>query len=289
MPDASVDALPRWSGQALSNRDIFFRNGFNVHFFVEDEDKESLYEVIFSRLFPRLKNFKIFPLNGKSSVLAHARSANDDQIKRVYVLDKDFDDLHEKMVNLPNLFYLDDYCIESALYDESSIINFAVDEAPSVRKATIQTKVSYSENLAAWLPELDQLHRLFFLSQKYGVPMKNCGLSVYVFCEDGNHWKLSPAKIRAYSDELYHSLKDMNVVDTRRAFDELVRKAFGGARLQRKHISGRFVIGLFVAHLRQKKLLTGNVRLDSLNIRLARTSGLSRLHGLKSRIRTWAF
>lgn len=288
MVESVAAPRPAWSVQALANRDLFFQRGYGVHVFVEDEDKESLYELILGRLFEWGKSLKVFPLGGKSAVIAHAMSENDGSAVRIYLLDKDFDDLHERKVERENVFYLDDYCIEGSLIDIGSITCFAIDESPTMRKEVISGRLGYRNFLRSCLGDLDRLHRMFFLVQKYEIPLKNSGLSVQYFCEgDANGCRLSQAKIDAYCVQLYEALAEKGIVTSREELDSLMDSAFARRSYVRANISGRYLLAILVSHMRHVGLLKAAVRIDSLAVRLARTSKLRRFNGVRGRIGTY--
>lgn len=276
---------PRYSEAGLSARDLFFNVGYSAQFFVEDQDKENFYEVLFGKLFPHIDKFKVLPLGGKDAVLRHAAAnPGDGLIRQIYVVDKDFDDLHGVMVQDPRIFYTDDYCVEGALIEEDALVKFAVEESPTIRRAEIQQRIDFQVVMVKWLKQLDRLFRAFYLVQKYKVPMKNCDLSIYSFTVKDEPWKLDDSKINGYELEVSKAFVEFGVIDDTTLYRDLRKGAFGSARIGRKHISGKCLQDLFQALLRHKKLLRGSVRRESLSIRLVGSSRLYRLHHFRSRV-----
>ena len=276
---------PIYSEAGLSARDIFFRVGFSVHLFVEDEGKENFYEELFSRLLKKVGGLKILPLGGKKAVLQHAESTlkiND--IVRLYLLDKDFDDLLGVAVSDERILYTDEYCIESALIEENSIVQFAVEESPSIRRMVVKKKINFTSELKCWLHALDRLHRALYLAKRHDLPMENCGLSVHRFTMKHDHSCLDIEKIVFYEAEVARRLFDVGVIGHPDEYAQLARLAFGSARVSRKYISGKHLQDLFVALLRRRNLLRSSVRTESVSIRLARTSKLTRLSILRRKI-----
>ena len=126
------EALPTRSADGLAALDVFYSEFNEINFYVEDADQENLYEVILRRLFPGVKVDRIFPLGGKDAVLRHASSSANENLPafRAYILDKDFDDLLEKKVTRPNVFYLDRFCIENYLLDENAFVEIVIESLP---------------------------------------------------------------------------------------------------------------------------------------------------------------
>lgn len=283
-----VSSTLEYTEAGLSARDIFFAASYDVHFFVEDSDKENLYETIFSRLFKGVGAFKVFPLGGKTAVIQHAStSSHVSSVRRIYVLDKDFDDLHSRKVDDPKIFYLDDYCVETSIIDEESLVQFAVEEAPTVRREEIRSRLNYSGILSNALTSLDALHRAFFLVQKHNIEMRNCNCSVYEFCETGRLWCIDNAKVSAYRLRVARRLVSINVIASEDEFEDLARLAFGTGRVYRSHVNGKYLQDIFVEVLRSAGLVRGAVRRESLTIRLARTSRLSRMRRFRMRVREY--
>src|SRR4051812_24509150 len=109
---SATDSLPIKTEAFLRGMDVLYFGFNDIEFYVEDEDQENLYLAIFKRLFPGVKLEKIFPLGGKKNVRDEARLHVGNK-KKVFVVDKDFDDLLGRKLSLPNLFYLDRYSIEN--------------------------------------------------------------------------------------------------------------------------------------------------------------------------------
>ena len=66
--------VPSRSPAGMAALDVFYSDFNDINFYVEDQEQEKLYEIIFKRLFPRLKITRIFPLGGKAAVIEHASS-----------------------------------------------------------------------------------------------------------------------------------------------------------------------------------------------------------------------
>ncbi len=277
--------IPAYSEGALQARDILFASVAKVHFFVEDQDQESLYTEVVERLFPNLDSFQVFPLAGKQNVLAHAQSTPEVGLHavRVYILDKDFDDVLQTMVVQKGVFYLDDYNIEQSIIDDHSLTRICIEERPRLRRADIRDRLAIDAAKSAWLPLLDKLHRAFALVQMHGLGIANTGIPPEKFCKNGDPSALDPRLVDAYVDEVATALVECGALDSKRAYAEASRKIFSTGRLQIKHINGKFLARLCFHRMRRRRLVS-NLTQDSMLMRCAGSSELKRLKALRARI-----
>jgi len=275
--------IPAYSESGLAARDLFYGSVASLHFFVEDERLENLYEVIFKRVSPVFKNFKIFPLSGKKGVLAHVKAGYDEVegVRRIYLLDRDYDDIAGLIEEHPGLFYLDHYCIENVVLDEDALLNICVQERPRVRKEDSRRAISYRETLSSWIDQLDALHRAFALVQKHGLGISNTDIAPEAFTVRGDPSVLSQTKIDAYVEQVCRLLLDNGVIDSAEEYGELSRKVFGSARKDFRRINGKFVARLHYHRLKRDRLL-GNINQDSFVFRCAQHSTL---HGMRQVVR----
>lgn len=276
---------PHYSEAGLSARDLFFVAGYSVQFFVEDQDKENFYEALFAKLFKSIGSFKVLPLGGKDAVLQHAASnSGSGRIKQIYVVDKDFDDLHGAMVEDPRVFYTDDYCVEGALIEEDALVQFAVEESPTIRRADIKRRLGFQGVTFTWLKQLDRLFRAFYLVQKHEISMRNCDFSIFSFTVKNEPWRLDESKIECYEDQVAKACVELGVIGNSELYQDMAKRAFGSSKVTRRHISGKCLQDLFQALLRHRKLLHGSVRRESMSIRLVAPSSLSRLRFFRARV-----
>jgi len=279
-----MSGVPAYSEDALQVRDIFYSRVSPIIFFVEDENQENLYEMIFRKAFPKIIDFEVFPLNGKNNVLVHAKTnLSVDVVKRIYVLDKDFDDLMGLCVDAENVFYLDDYCIENAIVEEFALMQICVEEFPRSKRSTIRNRLRYSHPISLWVSLLDRLFRSFFLIKKYDLGIPNCDLTPEEFTSNGQPSELDILKITRYIDNVAKLLTAAGHISRMDDYQLLSNAAFGSKRHNMRHISGKFILRLFYHHLRKAGLVK-NVRIDSLTYRLASVSSLSRLRRFKVRV-----
>ena len=160
----------------LFAQDIFYTQFNDIKFFIEDTESENLYLIILSKLFPKIKLENIFSLGGKINVIDHANE-NKNIKNHIYLVDKDFDDLLNKMISLPALFYLERYEIENYFIESEAIIKFIISMKPRIKLE----KKSVIKDLDKFINHTNRmLHKLFFLffiSQLQEQKLKNVKLT----------------------------------------------------------------------------------------------------------------
>ena len=278
--------IPSASPAGLAARDVFFEQFNDVNIYVEDEDQQNLYLVIFRRLFPRLQINQIFPLSGKPNVLAHALDpVNAGRRSRsVYILDKDFDDLLGHMVNQENVFYLNRYCIENYLLGEDAVLELVLECEPRKSKDDLHAELNYGSFHSQTLTSLDPLFRLFFTVQRFNLGLKNTDLKSEQFSSPGKPWHIDPSSIRAYRTNVRTRVKAVGMLTKNKEFTRFLAHVFPRKGPRDANISGKFLLAMLYHYLRTKVRL-GNCRLDSLCFRLAKNSSLTELRFLRLRIR----
>jgi hypothetical protein len=167
------ESIPRKSNSYLFGQSAFFRQFNDIDFYVEDEDQESLYKEILSKLIPEVRFVKVFPLNGKPNLLKHA-ATNSSTRKSVYLADKDFDDLLKKKIPLNNIIYLERYSIENYLVESSALMKLIISCKPRLTDQRIADKISLDNFIQDAIKEANNICLLYFLVQKGRSRNKEC-------------------------------------------------------------------------------------------------------------------
>jgi len=279
--------MPSYSDPAKAARDIFHSGLASIFFYVEDDQQENLYEILLRKCLPRAPRFKVFPLGGKAQVLKKAKESVNDGFagRRIFLVDKDFDDLLNQKLSIPGLYYLDFYCIESTLIEEEALIEFAVDERPKLSRQQISDKLSFERTNNEWLAELDTLHRAFLLAQAHALDLKTTDLPPEFFSVSGKPSQLCRLRIQTFVESVKRELLSRGAINSDRQFNKLMASAFRGPGIKYQHINGKFLLSIWFHRLKQLGLAS-NTRIESLSIRLARYGKLSRLRRLTRRIDT---
>jgi hypothetical protein len=272
------ESIPTRSSGYLYAQSIFYEQFNDIEFFVEDVDQENLYFAILKRLFPKITIAKIFPLGGKPMAIAHA-VAHSQNRRSIYIVDKDFTDLLADTRRLPNLFYLDWFCIENHVLEEEPVVRFVMSEKPKSKAANVRKLLACAAFLARSMSELQPLFALFLLAQRHHLGVRTTGTGVRKFCEKGT-WTISKQQVNAYEQQI-------RTVSIAKGLT-LKPEAFNRAKADltppsHRNISGKFLLDLLSVRL---AMVCGirSVSTESLLYRLAEYCDFQNLHPLRDRI-----
>src|ERR1041385_6662435 len=275
------ESIPSRSSRYLYAQSVFYQQFNELEFFVEDVDQENLYFLILKRLFPNITLTKIFPLGGKPMMLNHAL-AHAESRKSIYIADKDFGDVLENTKRLPNLFYLDWFCIENYVLEEEPVLRFVISEKPKLKEATLRKTLGFRAFLAKCMSELHPLFALFLLVQQHNLGIKTTGTGVRKFCEPGT-CTISKQQVKNY-EQLIRSVAIAKGVVLR---PEAFKKAEADLTPpSHRSISGKFLLDLLSLRLTKISSIR-SVSTDSLLYRLAEDCDFPNLQPLRHRIVTY--
>lgn len=275
------ESIPSRSSRYLYSQSVFYQQFNEIEFFVEDVDQENLYFLILKRLFPNITLTKIFPLGGKPMMLNHAL-AHAESRKSIYIADKDFGDVLENTKRLPNLFYLDWFCIENYVLEEEPVLRFVISEKPKLKEATLRKTFGFKPFLAKCMSELHPLFALFLLVQRHNLGIKTTGTGVRKFCEPGT-CTISKQQVKNY-EQLIRSVAIAKGVVLR---PETFKKAEADLTPpSHRNISGKFLLDLLSLRLTKISGIR-SVSTDSLLYRLAEYCDFQSLRPLRHRIVTY--
>ncbi|KGE16077.1 DUF4435 domain-containing protein [Sphingobacterium deserti] len=170
------DSIPEKNESYRFAEDIFFIQFNDVSFYIEDSDQENFYHRILCNLFPDIRIEKIFPLNGKDNVIDECEKNIGDKTK-VYLVDKDFDDLFGRKTNLSNLFYLNRYSIENYLFELDAIVEYIISEKPRLKRSVILRTLNIDNLISSIGSALEDLIYIFLLVQSRCPRLSNISVS----------------------------------------------------------------------------------------------------------------
>ncbi|WP_026897644.1 DUF4435 domain-containing protein [Daejeonella oryzae] len=179
------ESIPSKNWNYIIAEDIFYYQFNEIAFYIEDEDQENFFFCILKNLFPEIKIEKIFPLNGKENVIAESKD-NIDNKKKVYIVDKDFDDILNKKILRDNLFYLERYSIENYLIEKDSIIEYIISEKPKLKRSKIADDFNLDLSISKISNVLRELIYLHLVVQKICPRLKNITLNHERFFDFNN-------------------------------------------------------------------------------------------------------
>lgn len=159
-----------YSEEGLIGRIELLRDFVDVEFYFEDERNEPFYEVWLNALFPDLVTEHVFCLGGKGPVLAEANKKNCSGRARIFILDKDFDDLLIKPISIEGVIRLNAYSIENYFLSREAISKVALGKFSGLRMhkihAELQNIETAFENI---LSRYSTMAKLFYLVRKFGL------------------------------------------------------------------------------------------------------------------------
>lgn len=238
------------------------------------------------KCFPDFQGIQIFPQGGKRKVIEHALAehAEYEGVRRIYIVDKDFDDLLDSVVRLDSLFYLDQYGIENLLIDEDALVELCVQEFPKLQRADVKAGVDFDTVIQRWSLPLDRLHRAFLLVQKFSLGLPNTGSSVENFVYRDRRCTIDQRLINSYVDSVFNKLSELGVVGCREAFENEMDRAFTTNGLV--NVNGKFVLHLLYHHVKRLGLC-GHVKGHSFAYRIAGACGLGRFSSFIRAVREY--
>lgn len=278
--------FPERSADGLAALDIFYDDFNDVHFFVEDQDQENIYEIVFRKLFPELRVARIFPLGGKQAVLR--RCTQDAQRASgppsAYIVDKDFDDLLGCRVSRPFLFYLDRYCIENYFLEPEAIVEVVIESLPKLKRSEVSAALNLSAKLTEVAESMRQLFQLFYCVQRYDLGLKNCALAPEIFCQKTRRWIVDSQAIAKYSQQV--SQAALTTPHAAALSDPLTDTEVAKLGSLDCHliVSGKHICALLF-HYVKSKYNVGTITFDSFLFRLAKNATLAPLNSLAAAIR----
>lgn len=275
------ESIPTKSDAFLKGIDIFYSQFNDVNFYIEDEDQENFYYEILKKLFPKVKLGKIFPLRGKDNVLEKSSQHIGDK-KKVFIVDKDFDDLLGKKVARPNLFYLERYSIENYLLEDNCFKQYVIEEKPRLKVNTIAKSFKFKDCLQSACKTFYELTILHLLIQEKGLNIKNTSLAPEQFCQFGSNISIKIPEMNKHKADIQIKL---SAIDKRLKVDSQIKKLKAKFKFKSfidilPHIPGKYLIKFFKCKI-ENLFSLANRNIDSFIFRLARTNDFKNLNFLK--------
>jgi hypothetical protein len=275
--------FPEYTDSFLSGQDILYTQFNDIEFYVEDTEQEHFYYNILKKLFPDLKFSKIFPLNGKQNVI-DAVALNNNNKKKIYLVDLDFDHILSKKVTYPNLFYLERYSIENHLISKSAIYEAIRIKHPKLKDNDIDALFNYTDILKDAAICLKELACSFIINQKHGLGYPYYGLNVnrdFDFTTPTPTYKLN--FITDYLNEVKLLLKCKN---HRYSFQRQINKLmkyFRSLNKSLENIPGKYVLN-FVKERLQSLGLINQTSIESFTYSLSKDFDSNELAYLRTLI-----
>lgn len=196
-----VDDIPAYSDEGRDAIEMMHLDYASLFFYFEDDHHESVYERFIERMFPKLSNFVVICLGGKSKVLAKARQDRFPNIQSIFIVDRDFDDFLQRINNLPDVFYFDRFSFENYLIDPNAIMNLCIDEnSRTLTKREANTRYSdfggFRDQL---INKLLFLTKIYLVARTYSISIETTKASIESFLNEADSHPLpSDEKMASY-------------------------------------------------------------------------------------------
>ncbi len=157
-----------YSEEGLAGRVELLREFVNVEFYFEDENNEQFYEVWLNALFPDLTTEYVFCLGGKDPVIKESKKENKSGNPRIFILDKDFDDLLEKHTKIEGIVRLNAYSIENYFINYRALSDVAISKFEGLRLHKIHAyHDEIKDRLDGIFTRYTKLAKLFYAVRKF--------------------------------------------------------------------------------------------------------------------------
>lgn len=276
------ESIPKKDTNYRLAEDIFFVQFNEVSFYIEDEDQENFFFCIFKKLFPNIRIEKIFPLNGKDNVLIESTKNIGDK-KKVFIVDKDFDDILNKINTNENLFYLDRYSIENHLIEKDALIEYIIGEKPKLKREVVNEQFNLDLTIQNINIKLNELIHLHLVVQNKCPRLRNISLSYERFFDfnDGN-FVLKHSQLNAYKIDIQNELKR---IDRRLTLNSQFRKVkrivnINNNQLCVIHVPGKYLVKMIKQVIESVFGLVSR-HFESFCYRIAENCSFASLNGLK--------
>lgn len=172
--------IPFYSEEARDVLDLFYQDYVTAIFYFEDSEHESFYERLLQRLIPNLRPFQVICLGGKAKIISKAKESHVSEVRRIFVLDKDFDDLLGSVFSRGGVYYLRSFSVENYLVDLLAILRTAVEL--NARQLTVtaahQKCIAFPAFLVRLHSRLLEVARLFVVARKFRVSIQTTKMSI---------------------------------------------------------------------------------------------------------------
>ena len=191
------ESIPQFSAGYKQARSTFYVQFNEVDFYIEDAWQEKSLPLHTVETFSKVRIENIHPLCGKENAIEHSKTPIPGR-KSVYLLDKDFDDLHGKFEQQDNIFYLEKYSIENFLLEEQSVVMFVISEKPKLKLDDVRKELGITALWDDMVKQLAQLFAVFFIVQKHNLPMKSTSFEPDVFCSKDDRRNIDGGRVASY-------------------------------------------------------------------------------------------
>jgi len=158
--------LPKYSVEGLDNRDLFLADSNEILIYFEDANWEEFYLSLLEKLQIHGRVETVFCLGGKGRLIEKIRQAPEDGKRRLFVFDKDFDDLLGCVTDSVEVAYLGRYSIENYFFSTPCAVRFVVSQVKGLRRAAAE-RCFQDDQIESFLSWYTEVCRYFVVAQKF--------------------------------------------------------------------------------------------------------------------------
>lgn len=211
-----------------------------VQFYFEDANKEYLYKTLLERAcgLPPM-GWGVYCLGSKTAILRESsvyENAGKQGPSRVFIVDKDFDDLHGKTESRASLYYWRSYSVENYLVNEDALVS-VVSGRTTIPPADVRARLNFRGWLQQAQRSLIEFTQACFLAQTVGMPNLN---DVGRFCSFGGGIKEVPMEMFVNS-----TFEDARVEKARNRYSAQLHEISHDPR----HLPGKYLLCSMSAHV----------------------------------------
>ncbi|MDQ0782230.1 DUF4435 domain-containing protein [Chryseobacterium sp. W4I1] len=273
--------LPILSDSFLRGQNILYRQFNDVEFYIEDTEQENLYYHILKNLFSDVKFEKIFPLNGKKNVKDDC-ILNIGNKNKVYIVDKDFDDILNKTELYDNLFYLKGYSIENLLISKKSFYELIKEKSPKLKDNDIDLLYSHTSVLNNILC-LKELAIIFIIIQKFELGEQYYNINTSRDFNINTDFSYKGSFIPDYISDIEYKLRLGDRRLTLKGQAKKYKRYFRNTDDVIRNVPGKHLL-IIINDLLKSKNLIMQYSLESLTYKLAKEVDISNFTELKTNI-----
>ncbi len=239
MNDASVGLFHGPSAQSAKANHLTSKIE-KIQFYFEDANKEHLYKTLLERAceLPPL-DWGVYCLGSKTAVLRESRAYENAERKgpiKIFVVDKDFDDLHGRTEWHATLYYWRNYSFENYVVNEDALVS-VVSGRTTMPPGDVRAKLNFNSWLQQTQWSLIEFTQACFLAQNVGLPnLQDVGR----FCSFG-----SGIKDDAVEEFVNSTFEDPAVARERNHYSAQLHEIADDPR----HLPGKYLLDSMSAHV----------------------------------------
>jgi len=277
------DNFPELTPAFLAGQDLLYTQFNEVNFYVEDTEQEHLYYSILKRLFNDVNFKKIFPLNGKTNLIKHAKQNIGDKFK-IYIADLDFDEILKRKENIDNVFYLDKYSIENYLLEKNGIFELIREKNPKLKNSDISNSFNYRQILKICKILLSELACTFVVIQHHSLGKEYFKINpARDFKLDINDYGYKNEAIVNYFNEVELLLKSIDRRYSLNAKCTSFKCHFRSIHNALDNIPGKYLLNLIKFQLVKSRLINDS-SVDTFTYKLSKECNLDSFNALREEI-----